>query len=83
MYFQTLDDKQECVGVYTNGKLYFDTFPDHSGLDPVSEARTNISTVNRLIEVAKSLLSNKEMAAAIKNQDAPASMEIVQTALSS
>lgn len=28
MYFQTLDDKQECVGVYTNGKLYFDTFPN-------------------------------------------------------
>jgi len=28
MYFQTLDDKTECVGVYKDGKLYFDNFPD-------------------------------------------------------
>ena len=28
MYFQTLDDKEQCVGVYKNGKLYFDEFPD-------------------------------------------------------
>ena len=30
MYFQTLDDKSECVGVYANGKLHFDEIP--SGL---------------------------------------------------
>jgi len=28
MYFQTLDDKGECVGVYKNGKLYFKNLPD-------------------------------------------------------
>lgn len=28
MYFQTLDDKTECVGVYTNGKLFFDSVPE-------------------------------------------------------
>ena len=28
MFFQTLDDKSECVGVYTDGKLYFDDIPD-------------------------------------------------------
>ena len=27
MYFQTLDDKSECVGVYTQGKLHFDEIP--------------------------------------------------------
>ena len=27
MYFQTLDDKTECVGVYKDGQLYFDDFP--------------------------------------------------------
>ena len=27
MYFQTLDDKAECVGVYKNGNLYFEDFP--------------------------------------------------------
>jgi len=28
MFFQTLDDKSECVGVYQAGKLYFDTIPN-------------------------------------------------------
>ena len=28
MIFQTLDDKFECVGIYTNGQLYFEDFPD-------------------------------------------------------
>jgi len=27
MIFQTLDDKQQCVGIYTDGKLYFDELP--------------------------------------------------------
>lgn len=27
MYFQTLDDKTECVGVYKNGELHFDEMP--------------------------------------------------------
>jgi len=29
LYFQTLDDKTECVGVYTDGKLNFDHIPDN------------------------------------------------------
>ena len=29
MYFQTLDDKTECIGVYVNGKLNFDYIPDN------------------------------------------------------
>jgi hypothetical protein len=28
LFFQTIDDKQECVGVYCDGKLYYDNFPD-------------------------------------------------------
>ena len=28
MYFQTLDDKGECVGVYKTGKLYFEELPE-------------------------------------------------------
>ena len=27
MYFQSLDDKSECVGIYANGKLHFDEMP--------------------------------------------------------
>ena len=28
MYYQGLDDKTECVGVYTDGSLYFDSIPE-------------------------------------------------------
>ena len=28
MIFQTLDDKSECVGIYADGKLFFDDFPE-------------------------------------------------------
>ena len=28
LIFQTLDDKTECVGVYTDGQLYFEDWPD-------------------------------------------------------
>jgi len=27
MYFQTLDDKSECVGIYKDGELHFENFP--------------------------------------------------------
>ena len=29
MIFQTLDDKFECVGIYADGKLFFEDFPDN------------------------------------------------------
>src|SRR4051794_10728942 len=32
-----------------DGALYFDTFPDASGLDPVAECEVNIATVRRLM----------------------------------
>jgi hypothetical protein len=28
LYYQSLDDKTECVGIYADGKLYFDDIPD-------------------------------------------------------
>ena len=27
MIFQTIDDKSECIGIYTAGKLHYDNFP--------------------------------------------------------
>ncbi len=64
-----------------DGAIYFDTFPDHSGLDPVAEARTNIAAVLRLRRIAKGLAGNAELREAISRQDAPRSMHIVQAAL--
>ena len=29
MIFQAIDDKSECIGIYANGKLFFENFPDN------------------------------------------------------
>ena len=64
-----------------NGAIYFDTFPDHSGLDPVEEARTNIEVVQRLRVAAAKLVDNAELQAAIAQQDAPMAMRLVHATM--
>ena len=64
-----------------NGAIYFDTFPDHSGLDPVSEAQTNIEVLQRLRATAVRLIDNGELHSAIARQDAPTAMRIVQSTM--
>lgn len=63
------------------GVLYFDTFPDHSGLDPVEESRTNLELVFRLQEVAGNLVCNNDLKEAIRLQDATKSQRIIANAL--
>jgi len=57
--------------------IYFDTFPDLSGLDPVAEATVNVEMCNRLSGVAEKLIDNRDLQDAIARQDAPASQAIV------
>ncbi|GIX14496.1 MAG: xylose isomerase [Paracoccaceae bacterium] len=64
-----------------DGVIYFDTFPDHSGLDPVEEARTNIRLVERLRAIARQLSGDARLAAAMARQDAAESQRIVAAAL--
>ncbi|MDP3525721.1 MAG: TIM barrel protein [Hoeflea sp.] len=64
-----------------DGVLYFDTFPDHGGLDPCAEARANIMMAERLRAVASGLRDNADLAASIARQDATASLAIVADAL--
>ncbi|MBF9032633.1 TIM barrel protein [Rhodobacterales bacterium HKCCE2091] len=64
-----------------DGVIYFDTFPDHGGLDPVEEARTNIALVERLRQVADDLSGDTALADAIARQDAATSSRIVAAAL--
>ena len=64
-----------------DGVIYFDTFPDHSGLDPVEEARTNVLMADRLRAVAESLRGDKALASAIARQDGALSQRIVARAL--
>ena len=64
-----------------DGVIYFDTFPDHSGLDPVEEAWTNVVMAERLRKVAASLKDDADLAAAIEQQNAAISQRIVAKAL--
>ncbi len=63
------------------GTIYFDTFPDHSGLDPVAEATMNIAMTRRLWSVAETLSQSQDLRQAMAAQDAAASLKIVSNAL--
>ncbi|MEM9796138.1 MAG: TIM barrel protein [Pseudomonadota bacterium] len=64
-----------------DGVIYFDTFPDHGGLDPVEEARTNLALVERLRAIASEIGDDPDLRAAIARQDGAASQRIVARAL--
>ena len=63
------------------GAIYFDTFPDITGLDPIHECATNINTVETMKRIANKLKGNERLAVAIQNQDAVNSQAIVQSAI--
>ncbi|MBL9050328.1 MAG: TIM barrel protein [Tabrizicola sp.] len=63
------------------GVIYFDTFPDHSGIDPVAESRANIRLTDRLIDLAARLAVDPALAAAQARQDAAAATTLVMAAL--
>ncbi|MFO6464365.1 TIM barrel protein [Jannaschia sp. KMU-145] len=64
-----------------DGAIYFDTFPDHGGLNPVEEARTNLTLVERLRALAGEIGALPELRDAIARQDGAASQRIVARAL--
>jgi xylose isomerase len=78
---QTVELFVELDRIGYDGVIYFDTFPDHGGLSPVEEARTNLLMANRLRSVAETLRGNSALAAAIARQDAAISQRIVANAL--
>ncbi len=78
---QTLELLVELDRIGYDGVLYFDTFPDHGGMDPVAEARANIALVERLRSVAAGLARDPDLAAATDRQDAAAAMRVVAAAL--
>jgi xylose isomerase len=62
--------------------IYFDTFPDAVGLDPVQECSANISAVEGMARVLDKLKAQSgPLDAAIAAQDAVASQRILHTAL--
>jgi xylose isomerase len=78
---QTLELFVELARIGYDGVIYFDTFPDHGGLDPVAEAATNVILADRLRMVAARLVNDPGLEAAIARQDATASLRIVSEAL--
>jgi len=61
--------------------IYFDTFPDASGLDPVAECAANIEAVNAMQSIVKRLAADIDLDGAIARQDAVAARRIVNRAL--
>lgn len=78
---QTVELFVELARMNYDGVIYFDTFPDHGGLDPCAEAATNIMMADRLRKVAAGLVGDVALRAAIASQDATASLRIVADAL--
>ena len=64
-----------------DGVIYFDTFPDVIGMDPVQECENNIAMVNALWEVAKRLTSQPDLSEAIEHQDAVVSQSLIRRAI--
>ena len=60
------------------GAIYFDTFPDLTGLDPVQECEVNIKTVKRMLKVVDRLEQDNRLTGAIDRQDAVSSQAILQ-----
>jgi xylose isomerase len=61
--------------------IYFDTFPNLTGLDPVKECEANIATVKAMLNVVHKLDGDNRLRAAIAQQDAVQSQSIVRSAM--
>lgn len=64
-----------------DGAIYFDTFPDASGLDPVAECAANIRTVRRMLDAVDRMAGDNRLADAQSRQDPVAAQEIARVAL--
>jgi xylose isomerase len=64
-----------------DGAIYFDTFPDMTGLDPVHECEVNIKTVKRMLKVVDRLDGDNRLSGAIDRQDAVSAQAILQEAM--
>lgn len=61
--------------------LYFDTFPDTTGMDPVAECSANIATVEAMRKVVRNLQADNRLRTAIAGQDAVTSTNIIRAAM--
>ena len=78
---QTLELLFQIIREGFDGVIYFDTFPDVTGVDPVQECENNIAMVNALWGVAKRLTNQTDLLEAIKRQDAVVSQGLIRRAI--
>lgn len=78
---QTIELLQQIRHDGYRGAIYFDTFPDMTGLDPVWECATNIATVRRMLDVVDRLDGSTALTQALERQDAVGGQAIVQQAI--
>ena len=64
-----------------DGPIYFDTFPDLTGLDPIAECEVNIATVNKMWRIVDRLDGHNGLTEAIERQDAVSTQSIIQEAM--
>jgi xylose isomerase len=79
--YETIDLLMTLDRIGYRGAIYFDTFPDASGLDPVAECALNIAMVERLRAIARELAADAEFDAARQRQDAVAARRVAAKAL--
>ena len=78
---QTIELLRQARSDGFDGAIYFDTFPDLTGLDPVNECETNIATVRSMLRVIDKLDGDNELSIARELQDAVAAQAIVRKAM--
>lgn len=78
---QTIELLRQVKADGFDGPIYFDTFPDLTGLDPVKECEANIATVKSMLAVVDRLDRDNQLRSAIANQDAVATQAIVRSAM--
>ena len=78
---QTLELLRQIRRDRYEGVIYFDTFPDAGGLDPVAECAANIATVRGMLAMVDRLDADNRLADSLDRQDAVAGQQIVQGAL--
>ena len=78
---QTIELLHALDAIGYDGALYFDTFPDASGLDPVAECAANIRSVVAMKTIVQRLRGSPALREAMTRQDSVAAQRIVQAAL--
>lgn len=63
------------------GAIYFDTFPDHSGLDPIEESKENIAITKKLINIAKELHKSDAIKKARETQNPILAQKVIRSSL--